>query len=127
MKKSTKINIDKNRETVRNIEKERKQLIQFLLSDCELVEGSYIELLVRCGKAGCHCEKKPVHPITKLSWYEKGVLKNKIVRVADRKWVKKLSDLYKNHKKAISHLEKINETEKKALKPILKCKVKKYE
>ncbi len=44
---STKL-IKKNKEKIVEIEKERKRLIRFLLSDCKLVEGSLIGSLTRC-------------------------------------------------------------------------------
>ncbi len=126
MSKSIK-KINKKKEKILEIEKQRKSLIKFLLSDCELVEGSFIDVLVRCGRAGCHCEKKPIHPVTRLSWWENGKLKNKIVRVADRQWVKELSDNYKNHKQALRNLVKLNEKEKEIIKTVIKLKAIKYE
>lgn len=119
--------INKNREKISEVEKKRKRLIKFLLSDCELVEGSIRDLLIRCGRPGCHCEKEPIHPITRLSRWENGKLKNKVVRVADREWVKKLSDNHKAHKQALSDLEKINKKEKEIIKTVIKLKSIKYE
>ena len=108
------------------IENSRKSLLKILFSDLQLVEGSYINVLVKCGRPGCHCKKKPIHPITKLSWWEGTNLKNKIVRVADREWVKMLSDNYKAHKQALSKLVKMNSQEKEIIKEIIKLKVVKY-
>ena len=119
--------INKKKEEISKIEKERKRLIKLLFSDCEVVEGSFIDVLVRCGRSGCHCEKEPVHPVTRLSWWNNGKLKNKIVRVADRKWVKELSDNYKEHKQAMSTLVKLNEKEREIIKTVLKLKTIKYE
>ncbi len=126
MSKSIK-KINRKKDEILEIEKQRRSLIKLLLSDCEVVEGSFIDVLVRCGRSGCHCEKEPVHPVTRLSWWDNGKLKNKIVRIADRKWVKKLSDNYKNHKQAMSTLVKLNEKEKNIIKSVVKLKTIKYE
>lgn len=119
--------INNKKEKVSEIEKERKHLINILFSNCEIVEGSFRESLVRCGRPNCHCEKEPIHPVTRLSRWEDGKLKNKVVRVDDREWVKKLSDNYKKHKKALSDLVKLNEKEREIIKTVIKWKIKKYE
>jgi len=109
------------------LEKERKRLIRILLSDCKLVEGSLRDLMVRCGRKGCHCEKGPIHPITRLSHWEKGKLKNKIVRIADRELIRELSTNYKEHKRALGDLAKQNAEEIRLLKSVLKSKIIRYE
>lgn len=119
--------INKKKEEISKIEKHRKRLIKLLFSDCEVVEGSFIDVLVRCGRSGCHCEKEPVHPVTRLSWWENKKLKNKIVRVADRQRIRILSDNYKKHKQAMSALVKLNEKEKETIKTVIKLKTIKYE
>src|SRR5271169_3296068 len=117
---STKIN--KKKEKVQEAEQKRQRLVDILLSDSMLVEGSLQDVLVRCGRKGCHCEKKPLHPVSRLSRWENGKLKNKIVRVADREFIRKLSVNYKEHKKALSDLAKLNAEEGKLLKAVMKLK-----
>lgn len=119
--------IDKQKEEITEIEKQRKRLIKLLFSDCELVEGSLRDLLIRCGRSGCHCQKQPIHPVTRLSRWDNGKLKNKIVRVADRQWVKELSNNYKVHKQALNELVKINEKERDIIKTVIKLKTVRYE
>ncbi len=119
--------LDKKRDQIAEIEKRRKQLIRLLLSDCKLVEGSLRSLLVRCGRPGCHCEKQPCHPIMRLSRWENGKLKNKVVRIDDRQWVTQAADHYRKHKKALSDLIKLNESEKSIIKTAIKEKAEKYE
>jgi hypothetical protein len=127
MTKSTK-KLNETKKEVLAIEKKRKNLIGILFEDCELIEGSYTEFLGRCGHDNCHCKENPCHFITKISWYENGKFKkNKIVRLEDREWVKKQAKDYQIQKKALGHLVKLNENEKKALQKILKMKSKKYE
>jgi len=114
-------------EKIHELEKERKRLIRILLSDCKLVEGSLRDLMVRCGRKGCHCEKEPIHPVTRLSHWENGKLKNKIVRIADRELIRKLSNNYKEHKRVLRDLAKRNAEEIKLLKSLLKSKTIRYE
>ena len=111
----------------RKFERERKRLMTTLLNDSNLVEGSLRDVMVRCGRKGCHCEKEPVHPVTRLSRWENGKLKNKIVRVDDRELIRKLSHNYREHKNALSKLVKLNDEEMQWLKSVLKSKMVKYE
>ncbi len=79
--------------------------------------------MVRRGRAGCSCETWPVRPVTRLLRWENGKLKNKIVRVADRELVRKLSDNYKKQKRAISELTKLNKQEKEIIQSVVKSKI----
>ncbi len=126
MQKSTN-SLTSRKQKILEIERQRKCLIRFLLSDCEVIEGSFIDVKVRCGRSGCHCENEPLHPVTRLSWWDNGKLKNKIIRVADRVWVKKLSDNYKKHRQAMRDLVRLNEKEKEIIKSVVKLKTRKYE
>jgi len=111
---------------IKEIDKQRKHLIKLLFSPYELIEGSLRDSLVRCGRPGCHCEKDPVHPVTRLSRWENGKLKNKIVKVADRQRVRELSYNYKKHKQAMSNLVKLNKKEREIIKAVVKLKTIKY-
>lgn len=119
--------INNKKEEIKEIQKQRKHLIKLLFSLCELIEGSLRDSLVRCGRPRCRCEKEPIHPVTRLSRWENGKLKNKIVRVADRQRVRILSDNYKKHKQAMSDLIKLNKQEKEIIKTVVKLKTINYE
>lgn len=112
----------KEKSKLSKLEQARKELLVLLLSDGALIEGSYCEILVKCGRAGCHCEKKPIHLVARLGIREDGNLKNKVVRVADRENVKRLTTRYRDHKKALQDLEQINEVEREILKGLIKQK-----
>lgn len=114
------------KEEIRKLEKERQGLLQQLLDNRPIIEGSFYESLARCGRPNCHCLEKPAHLVTRISWYEKGKMKNKIVRIEDRNWVKQLVHNNKELKRAFKALEKINEKEIMALKGCLKRKAQKY-
>ncbi|MFH1405362.1 MAG: DUF6788 family protein [Patescibacteria group bacterium] len=113
--------VKKKREILR-LEKERKRLVDELLSDCDLIVGNYSELLVRCGRSGCHCEKKPCHLVARLGIQEQGMVKNRVVRVDDRKRVQQLVQNYKHHKEALRNLKRICELETQILKSVMKLK-----
>lgn len=119
--------LSKKKTRIAAIEQERTKLIKVLLEECELIEGSYRESLMRCGRKECHCYEKPGHLVARISRWEEGKLKNKVVRLADREWVKKLADNYKNHKKAMSQLLKLNTKEGELLRSVIKLKKKRYE
>lgn len=92
------------------------------MSNDDLIEGSYSEILVKCGRSGCHCEKKPIHLVTRLNIREEEKIKNKVVRVADRENVKALVARYKEHKEALQKLDQINEDLRENLKTLIKQK-----
>lgn len=97
-------------------------LLSLLLSGVELIEGSYSEILVKCGRSGCHCEKEPIHLVARLGLREDGKIKNKVVRIADREEVKKLIERYREHRQALQKLKQVNETEREILKKLIKQK-----
>lgn len=92
-----------------------------------LIEGSFRESLIRCGKPTCHCQNQPAHLVSRLSHWEQGKLKNKVVRVADRQRIKFLSDNYKEHKQALNQLLKVNKKEYQFLKNAINLKSISYE
>ena len=112
----------KEKSRILQLEQKRKKLLDLLLNDDQLIVGSYTELLVKCGRDGCHCEKKPIHPVARLGLREDGKIKNKVVRIADREFVQKMTDQYKEHKQALKALEQVNETEREILKEVIKRK-----
>ena len=101
-------------------------MLDLLLSDDQLIEGSYSEMLVKCGRAGRHCEKKPIHLVARLGMREDGKIKNKVVRVADREEVQKLTGRYREHKQALQELERVNEVQRAALKELMRQKNRGY-
>ena len=114
--------IIKGKSKISKLEQERAKLLDLLLSDDPLIEGSYSEILVKCGRAGCHCEKKPIHLVARLGMREDGKIKNKVVRVVDREAVQKLTGRYKEHKQALQELERVNEAEREVLKEVIRQK-----
>ena len=109
------------------IQNERKKLIQPFLKDDELIEGSYIEVLQKCGRPECHCKDKPTHLVTRLSKWVDGKLKHKVVQIPDRDRVRKLAETYKHHKSSMAKLAKGEKKERETMNAIIKLKNMRYE
>lgn len=112
----------KKKEQVLTLQKVRQGLIDLLLRDCELIEGSYRESLMRCGRRGCHCENAGGHLVGRISRWENGKLKNKVVRIADRERIKKLAVNYQTHKKTLGQIKRIDDRQKILLKSVIRLK-----
>ena len=124
---STRKTLQKAREKLRGLQKERSGLLRIFYRDEELIAGSYGEVYIRCGQPTCRCHKEGGHFATRLQQWVSGKPKTKIVRVADRERVKKASDHYKSHKSALRDLRKLHSEELKTLKRIVELKTTKYE
>ncbi len=105
---------------------QRDKLIDYLLSDCSLIQGSYTELLVKCGKAGCHCEGKPAHPVARLGTRRNNKAQNQVVRVFDRERIRSLVEVYRGHKAALTDLKDIHKKQEKIVKSIISDKDEPY-
>jgi len=114
--------IGQKKEIITQLLQKQKKLISLFFKYDLLIIGSYTEVKVKCGKKGCHCVKKPIHQVTKLSKWERKKLKNKIVRVNDRLWVKDYVNNYKAHKKVLSDYDKIFKEIKSTMKAIINLK-----
>ena len=123
MKKSVK----SKKEQFHRLELQRNKLINYLLSDCSLMRGSYTELLVKCGKVGCHCVGKPAHLIARLGTRRNNKAQTQVVRIADRKRVRSLVDVYKKHKVASTNFKKIHQQLEQIVKAIIEDKDEQYE
>lgn len=109
----------KSKKHFRKLERRRQRLVEYLLSNVGLVCGSYSDVLVKCGRAGCHCEQKPIHPVTRLEVRVGGTRQTKLVRAGDRERVKQLVDIYKRHRSALRELLQVNEEQKGLLKQLI--------
>jgi len=119
--------LDTLQQALNTLHEQRQQICKIFFTQSSLVNGSFRELLIRCGKPNCHCQSQPAHLVSRLSHWEQGKLKNKVVRVADRIRIKTLSDNYKEHTQSLSHLLKINKKEYQLLKNAINLKVILYE
>lgn len=114
------------KKAIQAIELERKKLLDALVDDSEMIEGSLSDILVKCGRKGCHCEKKPVHMVTRLTTRENGDIKLRVVRVDDREHVRGLVQTHREFKQALKELIALELHQKKILKTMKKRRNKIY-
>ena len=124
---SAKNNLQKAREKLLSLQNERSGLLRIFIRDEVLIAGTFSDVYIRCGKPTCRCHEEGGHFATRLSKWDGGKLKTKIVRVADRERVKKASDHYKSHKSALRDVRNLHSEELKLLKRIVELKTTKYE
>jgi hypothetical protein len=120
-------NLKKYKQEILRLSKKRQKLLEVFLSKQLLIQGSYKETRMRCSSAGCHCHKDGGHPTMRISHWENGKLKSKVVRIDDRKWVAEASANYKAHKQALRDITKVSTREKEVLKLLIEQKSQKYE
>jgi hypothetical protein len=110
-----------------SLRKERDECVKIFLARNKLIIGSYCELLVKCGRSNCHCQEKPCHLVSRLGIKDNGLIKNKVIRVNDRENVKGLVENYRDHKKMLAEIVKLQKKEIKIIRKIIEAKSKKYE
>lgn len=114
------------KKTIQTIESERKKLLDALTGDGEMIEGSLSDILVKCGREGCYCEKKPAHKVTRLTTRENGQITLRVVRVDDRKRVRDLVQAHKEFKQTLKKLSTLESRQRKILKTMKKSRNKIY-
>lgn len=117
----------RKKRAIQHAEVNRKRLLDIIVAEDQLIKGSLSDMLVKCGRAGCHCETKPAHAITRLNTRENGKIKNRVVRVGDLDRVRHLVQTYKNFKLALKELAKIENHEKGIFEKIKKARIRRYE
>lgn len=117
----------RKKRAIQQAEVNRKRVLDIIVAEEQLIEGSLSDILVKCGRAGCHCEKKPAHPITRLNTRENGKIKNRVVRVDDLGRVRHLVQTYKNFKQALRELATIEIHEKEIFEKVKKTRNIRYE
>lgn len=114
--------LNKTQQSLHALKEQRYSLLKVFLNLSPLIKGSFGEFLIRCGRSNCHCYTQPCHLVTRLSQRQEGKLKHKVVKVADRQWIKPLSDNYREHAQTLSQLLKINKKEHQLLKNVIEIK-----
>jgi hypothetical protein len=120
-------NLRKYEKEVLQLSEKRQKLLQIFFSNQLLILGSYTETRMRCSSPGCHCHKDGGHPTMRISYWDKGKLKSKVVRIDDRQWVAEAAANYKGHKQALRDIAELNIREKEVLKMIIELKAQIYE
>ena len=106
------INLKNKQKELRAVQLQRKKIIECFLKRDALIEGSYMEVLQKCGRTTCQCREKPIHLVSRLSKLVKGKLKHKVVKIEDRSRVRGYVENYRKHKISMVTLTKNLEIER---------------
>jgi len=100
---------------IRKLERKRAEILDQLLSDTPLLAGSLSLVMRRCGKANCHCARRPAHPVWVLSTRRKGKASCQVIRRADVEKTDERVRVYKKFKAALKRLSEVEIAEKSKL------------
>jgi len=114
------------RKKLRQVDQKHRRLRELFSKNDALIAGSYGETAIPCGTPTCHCHQDGGHFATRLMRRVNGKLRTQIVRIDDREWVGKASDLYKAHKAALKDVQQLHAQELDVLKQIIKSKIVDY-
>ena len=113
-------------ESIKTIEKKRREILKALTADSEVIVGSITQTKGRCGKPNCACFDKPSHEITLLLTVENGKNKSQLIRKGDVKKMVALWQKYKTLKEMIKRLQECNQEEIEMLYKLIRCRNKSY-
>ena len=114
-------------QTLRRLEKRRREVMDRLLVNSPLVRGTLTHTHQRCGKPTCHCATKPSHPVWRLATSRGGHQRCQLVRQDDVEWVADHVRRYKDLRADQRALEAIHMEEKAALRGLMEIRAIEYE
>jgi len=121
--------IKKIRNTISAIERleaERCGLLQQLLTDESLLQGSLSLVNRTCGKKNCHCATRPAHPAWVLATSESGRQRCQVVRHADVEEVQRRVATYKDYRTTLRALEAMQKELKRLLRGLMAKRDRRY-
>jgi hypothetical protein len=96
------------RRRLRQVEQARAEHIETLLKAGPMIEGSFVTLWCKCGRATCHCATGgQKHPKQYISRSERGRTKTTYVRKADHEDVEAKTACYRQYRQARAELMKL--------------------
>ena len=114
-----------NFQRIKEIEKDRRHIIEQLLAVRMMLPGAYNEVYCKCGKQNCWCSKKGGHLFRRITWSENGLSKTKAIPEEDVEWIKELTGNYREFKKKRRQLKELEGTLRKLLSEYSKAVIKK--
>jgi hypothetical protein len=123
MRKMIRMTIQK----IRKVEQQRAQLLEGLLTDEPLLKGSLALVKRRCGKANCHCVKKPTHEVWVLGSSQGGKPRCQVIRKADVAEARERQATYKEFRAALRELEAMRKEENALLRSLMEDRHVPYE
>ena len=107
------------RESLREIQQKRRQLVRRLSQDQELAVGSVSEVRRKCGNPGCRCARGSGHLQTLFLFKDaRGVRRCKLVRRADEQRLLQAGERYRAFREDLKQLRAIDRREKEILMAI---------
>jgi len=105
------VDISRLRQRVGLIQARRKHLEDNLLRSRAMVRGSFLELMRKCGKPGCKCQRGELHgPNFYLSLPQPGKRSHILPVPPDKvKTVKSLNSQYHDFQRSIAEIRKLSE------------------
>ena len=74
-------------------------LLEKLLRESRMMPGAYGEVLVKCGRKNCWCQKGQGHPFRRITWSENGKSKTKSIPEKDIPWIIEVTNNYRTFRK----------------------------
>lgn len=110
---------------IKEIEKDRRYIIEQILAARMMFPGAYKEVYCKCGKQNCWCSKKRGHLFRRITWSENGRSKTKAIPEEDVEWIKELTGNYREFQKKRRQLKELEDTLRKLLGEHSKAVIKK--
>ena len=102
---------------IKMLEMLRSQLLKEILSVQTMLPGSFNKVYSKCGKSNCWCydkgkdksktKDKVGHPSKRITWAEKGVPKTKAIPEKDVRWIKSVTENYRNFRKKRKEIQRL--------------------
>lgn len=93
---------------VRKKENERLELLSQLFESKEMVNGSFCQIYVKCGKKNCKCFSGKGHPHKRMSLSENGKKFSRAVPAEDYEWIEEMTNNFRSYKLIRRKLAKID-------------------
>ncbi|MBC8388293.1 MAG: hypothetical protein ISS14_04910 [Actinobacteria bacterium] len=100
---------------IKVLEKKRDMVLGRMLSVKSMMPGAYKKVYCRCGKKNCWCYHGMGHPYTRITWYEAGKSKTKSINEKNIRWIKQVTQNYRDFKKDQKKIREYEERLKELL------------
>ncbi len=104
---------------IERLEAKRRRLVQRLLTDEPLLQGSLSLVNRTCGKQNCHCATRPAHPAWVLATSESRRRRCQIVRQDDAEEVQRRVATYKDYRVTLRAVEATQKELKRLLRGLM--------
>lgn len=84
---------------LKQLQKHRDQLLKDAFAVNLMIPGSFNEVYRKCGKPNCWCRDQSGHPLKRITWSEKGVVKSKAIPEQDVEWIEKATSNYREFRR----------------------------